>query len=49
VLLHAPSVRARELARAGEGDSFSAAVTALFGVDVSAATPATADLQDLQA
>ena len=33
VLLHAPSVRARELARAGEGDSFSAAVTALFGVE----------------
>ena len=33
VLLHTPSVRARELARAGEGDSFSAAVTALFGVE----------------
>jgi len=48
VLLHAPSVRARELARAGEGDSFSAAVTALFGVDV---TPMSAahDIQDLRA
>ena len=33
VLLHAPSVRARELARAGEGDSFSAAVAVLFGVE----------------
>ena len=33
VLLHTPSVRARELARAGEGDAFSAAVTALFGVE----------------
>ena len=33
VLLHTPSVRARELARAGEGDAFSAAVIALFGVE----------------
>jgi len=33
VLLHAPSVRARELARAGEAQSFSDAVTALFGVE----------------
>jgi glutamyl-tRNA reductase len=49
VLLHTPSVRARELARAGDGQSFSDAVTALFGVEVSAATPATADLQDLRA
>ncbi|UFS58409.1 glutamyl-tRNA reductase [Subtercola endophyticus] len=32
VLLHTPSVRARELARAGEGESFTAALTALFGV-----------------
>ncbi|WP_188680019.1 glutamyl-tRNA reductase [Subtercola lobariae] len=32
VLLHTPSVRARELARAGEGDSFVSALTALFGV-----------------
>ncbi len=32
VLLHTPSVRARELARAGEAQSFSDAVTALFGV-----------------
>ncbi|MET4782980.1 glutamyl-tRNA reductase [Glaciihabitans sp. UYNi722] len=34
VLLHTPSVRARELARSGEGQAFSDAVTALFGVDV---------------
>lgn len=34
VLLHAPSVRARELARSGEGTAFSDAVTALFGVAV---------------
>jgi glutamyl-tRNA reductase len=34
VLLHAPSVRARELARAGEGQDFSDAVTALFGIEV---------------
>ncbi|MBG6108731.1 glutamyl-tRNA reductase [Frigoribacterium sp. CG_9.8] len=33
VLLHTPSVRARELARAGDGQSFSDAVTALFGID----------------
>ena len=49
VLLHTPSVRARELARTGEAQSFSDAVTALFGPDVSATTPATSDLQDLQA
>jgi len=48
VLLHAPSVRARELARAGEGDSFSAAVTALFGVEAPLASAAH-DIQDLQA
>lgn len=40
VLLHTPSVRARELARAGEAQSFSDAVTALFGIDASAAAPA---------
>jgi glutamyl-tRNA reductase len=34
VLLHAPSVRARELARSGEGQEFSDAVTALFGIEV---------------
>jgi len=48
VLLHTPSVRARELARAGEGESFSSAVTALFGIAVSAA-PALDDVQDLPA
>ncbi|MEY9952006.1 glutamyl-tRNA reductase [Leifsonia sp. EB34] len=34
VLLHAPSVRARELARNGEAQSFVDATTALFGVEV---------------
>ena len=48
VLLHAPSVRARELARAGEAQSFSDAVTVLFGVDVSPASAAD-NLQDRQA
>jgi len=46
VLLHTPSVRARELARAGEGDSFSAAVTALFGVELDGENAAFEDLQD---
>ncbi|MBC7724144.1 MAG: glutamyl-tRNA reductase [Burkholderiaceae bacterium] len=32
VLLHAPSVRARELARAGRGDEFTAGLEAIFGV-----------------
>jgi glutamyl-tRNA reductase len=41
VLLHTPSVRARELARAGEGQSFADAVTALFGVDAATADPDT--------
>jgi glutamyl-tRNA reductase len=36
VLLHTPSIRARELARAGEGESFVAALTALFGVSPAA-------------
>lgn len=36
VLLHTPSVRARELARAGDADSFIEGVAALFGVDVEA-------------
>ena len=50
VLLHTPSVRARELARAGEGDSFSSAVTALFGIDASTAAASAADeLRDLRA
>lgn len=34
VLVHTPSVRARELARAGDGERFIDAVGALFGVDV---------------
>lgn len=37
VLLHTPSVRARELARSGDGQEFSDAVAALFGIDVPAA------------
>jgi len=49
VLLHTPSVRAREAARAGEGDSFRSAVTALFGVDVPVEGPAVADVRDLHA
>lgn len=49
VLLHTPSVRAREFARAGEGESFRSAVTALFGVDVPVAGPAVADVRDLHA
>ncbi|CAN5545718.1 glutamyl-tRNA reductase [soil metagenome] len=48
VLLHTPSVRARELARAGEGESFSSAVTALFGISASTA-PAVDDVRDLLA
>jgi glutamyl-tRNA reductase len=39
--LHTPSVRARELARSGEGQSFSDAVIALFGLDLGGETPAT--------
>ena len=49
VLLHAPSVRARELARAGEGDSFSAAVTALFGVEAVPDSTTRLTLDDLRA
>ncbi|WP_165068224.1 glutamyl-tRNA reductase [Marisediminicola senii] len=36
VLLHTPSVRARELARAGDGDQFVAGLNALFGIAPSA-------------
>lgn len=42
VLLHTPSIRARELARAGEAQSFTDAVTALFGIEVAPATAAEA-------
>ncbi|HEY0260177.1 MAG TPA: glutamyl-tRNA reductase [Lacisediminihabitans sp.] len=48
VLLHTPSVRARELARAGRGTEFGDAVSALFGLDIPAATAGT-DLRDLPA
>ncbi|HEY5223087.1 MAG TPA: glutamyl-tRNA reductase [Microbacteriaceae bacterium] len=41
VLLHTPSVRARELARGGEADTFISGARAVFGVEVDAA-PATA-------
>lgn len=37
VILHTPSVRARELARAGEADEFVAGLSALFGVEADAA------------
>jgi glutamyl-tRNA reductase len=51
VFLHTPSVRARELARSGDADSFSTAVTALFGIESAPAAetlpPAVRD--DLQA
>jgi glutamyl-tRNA reductase len=43
VLLHTPSVRARELARSGEGEAFSAAVAAIFGVDVTPPAESEAD------
>ena len=36
VILHEPSVRARELARAGRGEEFSAAIELLLDVDASA-------------
>ena len=38
VLLHTPSIRARELARAGEAQSFTDAVIALYGIEVADAT-----------
>ncbi|TIH33749.1 glutamyl-tRNA reductase [Subtercola vilae] len=41
VLLHTPSVRARELARAGESESFVSALDALFGVQPAAAAQVT--------
>ena len=34
VLLHTPTVRAQELAEQGRADDFTAAVSALFGVEV---------------
>jgi glutamyl-tRNA reductase len=40
VLVHTPSVRARELARDGEGDRFVDAVNTLFGLDASLAAEA---------
>ena len=49
VLLHTPSVRARELARAGEAQSFSDAVTALFGLDAAPDTTTSLTLDDLRA
>lgn len=39
VLLHGPSMRAREFAATGRASEFAAAVTALFGVDTGAACP----------
>jgi glutamyl-tRNA reductase len=49
VLLHTPSVRARELARVGEAQSFSDAVTALFGVDAAPNDATRLTLDDLHA
>jgi glutamyl-tRNA reductase len=49
VLLHTPSVRARELARVGEAQSFSDAVTALFGIEAEPDTTTRLALDDLRA
>ena len=51
VLLHTPSVRARELARAGEAETFTSGLLALYGITVpgpvpSIATPTIAILPD---
>jgi glutamyl-tRNA reductase len=48
VLLHTPSVRARELARAGEAASFIAAANTLFGIEIEPVTEV-AELAELQA
>jgi glutamyl-tRNA reductase len=48
VLLHTPSVRARELARSGDGEAFASGVSALFGVEI-APTPVAERLDDLLA
>lgn len=39
VLLHTPSVRARELARSGEGEAFVQGIDALFGIRPSVVVP----------
>ncbi len=49
VLLHTPSVRARELARSGEGESFAAGVSALFGIEVARIEKPVAERGDLLA
>ncbi|AYG03667.1 glutamyl-tRNA reductase [Gryllotalpicola protaetiae] len=43
VLLHTPSVKARELARDGDAAAFVEGVTAVFGVEPTATEPATRD------
>jgi glutamyl-tRNA reductase len=48
VILHTPTVRGRELARAGQGEAFSDAITTLFGVEI-AAPEAHRELGDLTA
>ena len=40
VLLHGPSVRARELAAEGRSDEFAAALATLYGIEVDAVRPA---------
>jgi len=42
VLVHTPSTRARELARAGEPDRFVEAVQTLFGLEIEAPTESAA-------
>lgn len=50
VLLHTPSVRARELARAGEADEFAAGLSALYGIEATdAASTGTAGDQPVSA
>jgi glutamyl-tRNA reductase len=39
VLLHGPSVRAREFAAEGRGEEFAAALRTLFGIEVEASSP----------
>jgi glutamyl-tRNA reductase len=46
VLLHTPSVRARELARAGEASSFTDAVVALFGLELPTDAPQLGEADD---
>jgi glutamyl-tRNA reductase len=48
VLVHTPSVRARELARDGDGDRFVDAVNTLFGLDAPSAAEASAEVAPMR-